>query len=380
MKPHIRVFVILSVLALLALAITPLAAQDEARVRIGYFAFNPSEYDTYIDGELASFSPGWSKVGWNTPLIFLPEYRFDSATPYLAFDRGVHSLAFVPTGEDIGSAILGPQDVTFEAGHHYSLAVIGEMADDSLSLLTIDETEAFKGVDPGNNFMDVVVHDILGAPPIDIIMGEEVVVDNLEYGEWAVYISSEEFSAFAVYTAEDQPTLLFQLDPSAAQHRICALSVLTGSYPGEVGKDIFWDYNWNYAGEVVLDAGGEAAVGDALAGKIEAPTHRVAYMLNLDTDAVLDIFALATGPRTEDSNGFGLFDPILHIYDERGNLLFWSDDGVGVSQHKGGEAGAADAALAAISLNAGVYSVQVAGFSDLGAGPYALIIRESPSM
>ena len=341
----------------------------------GYFAFDPNEYDTYVDGEQASFSPGWAKVGWATPLVFFPVFRFDTATPYIDFKTGVHSFAFVPAGQDLGAAILGPQEVTFEAGHRYSLAIIGEIENGTLSLLTIDETEAFQGSDLENSYLAIVIHDTPGAPPIDVIMGsdKDVVVDNLEYGQWATFMGTEEFPYWEVFTAEDPPVKLFELDPSAVQHRISDLAALSGSYPGEVGKDIFWDYNWAWAGDVTIAAGGEVAVGDAIAGKIDAPTHRVAYTLRLDLSTVLDIFAIGTGPRTADLIDTGLFDPMLFIYDEHGNLLFWNDEGPGLSQHKGGAA--SDAALTTVSLNAGVYTIQVAGYADLGAGPYALIVR-----
>ena len=71
---------------------------------------------------------------------------------------------------------------------------------------------------------------------------------------------------------------------------------------------------------------------------------------------------------------------VLYIYDANGDLLFWNDEGTGLSVHKGGEDGVFDAALENVPLNAGIYSVQVAGYGDFVAGPYGLIVRESPGM
>jgi hypothetical protein len=68
---------------------------------------------------------------------------------------------------------------------------------------------------------------------------------------------------------------------------------------------------------------------------------------------------------------------MLFIYDEQGNLLFWNDEGTGLSMHKGGEDWVFDAALETVSLNAGVYTIEVAGFVDLNAGPFALIVRKT---
>ena len=84
---------------------------------------------------------------------------------------------------------------------------------------------------------------------------------------------------------------------------------------------------------------------------------------------------MGTGPRTADSVGSDLFDPMLFIYDVQGSLLYWNDEGPGLSMHKGGVA--SDAGLTAVSLNAGVYAIQVAGYGDLNVGPYALIVRKA---
>lgn len=153
MKLFSRMIFVIGLLLLLGLATSPVIAQDDVSVRIAYAAFDPAQFDTYIDGEIASFSPGWEKVGWKTPLAFWPIFHPDVATPYLTFDSGDHSFAFVPLGENMDAAILGPENFTFEAGHRYSLALIGDLEAGNLQLLAIDETEACGDIDLENNFV-----------------------------------------------------------------------------------------------------------------------------------------------------------------------------------------------------------------------------------
>jgi hypothetical protein len=90
----------------------------------------------------------------------------------------------VPKGEGLDAAIFGPQEVAFEEGHLYSLAIIGEIEDDSLSLLVLDETEAFAEADPTVDYMMTLVHDIQGAPPIEFSVDLSAVIENLGYGQF----------------------------------------------------------------------------------------------------------------------------------------------------------------------------------------------------
>lgn len=211
-----------------------------------------------------------------------------------------------------------------------------------------------------------------------IVANEEVVTDNLVYGDWTLIVKPVEFSGVAFYFTDDPSNPVLAEEESADEHRVNNLSIVTGKYPGEVGQNIFMDFNWHYSGNVTIDDGGKVNIGDVVGGEILASTHRTAYTLNLESDMVIDIFALGVGPRTPDSLVGDTFDPMLYIYDDEGNLLFWNDEGTGLSMHKGGEDWVFDAALEVVSLKAGTYSIQVGGFSDLIGGPYAFIVRQTP--
>lgn len=378
MKCIRRLLIVLSLLIFFALVITPVIAQDDATVRIAYFAFDPSVYDTYIDGEIASFSAGWSKVGWKVPLVFLPTYRPDSATPYFSMETGTHSFSFVPSGASMDAPLLGPEEIALEAGHRYSLAVIGDMEAGNLSVLTIDETEACVDIDHENNHVSFFIHNVYNGPPITLVSGDRIITDSLEYGEWVLNIEPVEFAGSVAYFTDDPTNKLFELVPSGVEHRTIDMTSITGKYPGEVGQDIFWDYNWAYYGDATIDDGGMVSVGDVVGGEISSSTHRMSYTLTLNSPMTIDVFVLGTGARTADSMGDGVMDPMLYIYDDEENLLFWNDEGTGLSMHKGGEEGAFDAALETVGLDAGVYKIHVGGFADLIGGPFGLIVRQTP--
>jgi hypothetical protein len=375
------------VLVLPALAVTPLAgAQQEAagmaRVRIGYFAFDPYQIDTLIDDEPMA-SGGWEEGAWlsssfaafGMPAIILGP----ASTPYLNFPSAVHNIAFVPKGEGLEAAIFGPQEVTFEDGHYYSLAVVGEMEDNSLNVLVIDETEAFSEADPSTDYMITLVNDIKGVPPITFTATSRVVAENLGYGQFATGRLSGDYQPryFRGVTTGDQSAYLFAFTTSALPPGLLEFSVLIGSYPGIWGKDYFWVGNWWYVGDITVSDGGTVAVGDTIAGEIPKVGNRVDYTLTLDSDASLNLYASATGPRTDDESGT-TFDPILYVYDAQGRTLYWNDESTYKDDILGDTTiGISDAGLEGIELTAGVYIIEVGGWMDIASGPYKLTVESA---
>ena len=249
------VVMLAAVLTLPALAITPSAraqTNDNGRtgVRIGYFAFDPYEVDTLIDGQLAP-GGGWKEGWW---LCFYPGQDYPyvvwgyAATPYLVFPSGAHEIAFVPKGENPDAAILGPQEVVFEAGHRYELAVIGEQEDGSLNLLVIDETTVFAEADPQTDFMGILVNDIKGAPPVELKVDYSVKIESLAYGQFDMYLlAGEDQSTYmSMRTKGTLTSELMSFTTVPIPSGISEFAALIGSVPGAWGPRYSLVSNWWY--------------------------------------------------------------------------------------------------------------------------------------
>jgi hypothetical protein len=380
---------LLSVVLIAALIVPALAilssagAQEEAatvaRVRIGYFAFDPREFDTFIDGKPAPFGASWEKAGWLAWTHPDPSYSYIVCcvtTPFIDFSSGVHSFAFAPKGAGLDAAIFGPQEVTFEAGHVYSLAIVGEMDDHSLNVLVIDETEVFSEADLRADFMIIAVHDLKGAPSVDTRVTPSEQTTGLEYGQFTTgWWPGGSIVSIHVSSVGDQPTTLLSFTTVPVPAGISDLEAYIGSYPGERGKDYFFAFNWGYPGEITVIDGGTVAVGDTVAGKIAEVAQRVKYSLTLEADMVLNIYANATGTSTAGYGSGGMFDPSLYVYDAQGNLLWWNYE----LSWEDDIAGKYDAGLEGITLTAGVYPIEVGSGNDLTSGPYELIVQNAAS-
>jgi hypothetical protein len=101
---------------------------------------------------------------------------------YLA--PGTYSVAVVPTGESIDKALIGPLDITLVAGHRYSLVVMGQLADNSLMPLVIDETAELQeiGAKPADS-VRIIVNNLAGAAGVDSEWGGQLINKNIPYGD-----------------------------------------------------------------------------------------------------------------------------------------------------------------------------------------------------
>jgi len=220
-------FALLLVVCFAVLAAPVLAQEEPARVRIGYFAFDPRGYDTFIDGELASFNDGWNHFGWWGP-IPAPQIVCCTATPFMDMPAGTHTLSFAPKGEGLEEAVAEPFEVTLTPGHAHSLAVIGELEDGGLNVLVIDETDEAAGIDTANNFLGFLVHDVASTPPITL---HDDFGLTLEPGQY-VMDSAEDASTGTVHvftTWNGINDVLYVFDTVPLPPGISDLTVMTGT-------------------------------------------------------------------------------------------------------------------------------------------------------
>lgn len=105
------------------------------RLQFAHLVFPGPVVDLYIDGQVA-VNAGRA----------MAELSADHIYGYMYLEPGSHSVAVVPTGEDLDQALIGPLDVTMVAGHRYTLAMMGQSNDESLKPLIIDETAELEKV------------------------------------------------------------------------------------------------------------------------------------------------------------------------------------------------------------------------------------------
>lgn len=371
-------FMVLAIIVLSGVSLSGQArgASDEvARLRIGYFAFDPEDFNTYVDGELFPFATHIVNSGWSVPCFSI---RCNTASPFFDFPDGIHSFAFAPQGKSLEAAILGPKEVKLEAGHAYSLAIVGSIDAHNLDLLVIDDTQILAGTDLKTAFVGILVNNIAGISAFEIEMGTNK--ELVRYGQFVgnLYTVGRPVS-FTVYsTSGDQRKTLFPMNSVPLPAGVSDFGAMFGSYPGTYDKDYFYTANWGYLGKITIVNGGAIAVGSEATGEIAAVTQRMRYTLTLAADTVLNIYASGTGQRNKDTVLLGVttFDPAVYVFDAKGKLLVWNDH-VSFAAYS---AGKVEAKLEGITLKAGTYRIEVGGSFDLVSGPFKLNVEAAKSI
>jgi hypothetical protein len=360
---------ILLLVVCFALLAAPIAAQDDTtRVRMGFFAFDPNQYDLYINGEIApEWGSGFAHNEWmNGPIPDWEYINCCSATPYFDLAAGTYSVAFTPAGQPMSEAVLGPLDLTFEGGHTYDLAVVGTAEDGSLTILPIDETVAFAGVDPATSLRIILVNNIPGLPSVYLAGDLQTTLDFADY--LTTTVPADTGVLYDVYTDDTETTPVLTVDFPAQPAPIVEFHGMVGPLPGSA--DMRDRFSFNHATPVELTRvdQGPVVVGEPITGELSAPMQRNRYTLTLDAPAVLNI----TARGLTDAQGQMSLDPALFLYDAAGNLLFWNDED---TQSDDWIEGIYDAGIDALALEAGTYFVDVASFTDLLTGPYELMVE-----
>ena len=120
------------------------------------------------------------------------------ASRYEYLPPGTVRVAVVPSGMGIDQALLAPQDLSLEAGHRYTLVVLGQPEEQTHTSLLIDETQAYQqaGSNP-NTLSHISVNNVKGAVTLSFLqdgMGEK----DVPYGGFAASVLPERFKEFNV--------------------------------------------------------------------------------------------------------------------------------------------------------------------------------------
>jgi hypothetical protein len=152
-------------LALTVALATPVAAADDAMVRVIHASPDAPNVDVWLDG---------TKV--------LTDVPYEAVSGYLAVPAGDHNVKVTPTGS---TTPVIDADVTLSAGTAYTIAAINPVASISAAILVDDRTP----VDGKAKLR--VFHASSNAPAsVDVALaGGTVLVPGLEYGKASDYLT-----------------------------------------------------------------------------------------------------------------------------------------------------------------------------------------------
>jgi hypothetical protein len=166
----LRVPVLAGAIVALLVAATPVAAADNAMVRVLHASPDAPAVDVYVDGE---------KVG--APLAGL---EFGDLSEYVSLPAGTYDIKVCATA-DASVCPIDASGVTIAAGTHYTIAATNALA--SIEAQIITDTPS-----PRDGKTQVrVVHFSADTPAVDVLTqdGSAKVVENLAYPDPTSYLT-----------------------------------------------------------------------------------------------------------------------------------------------------------------------------------------------
>jgi hypothetical protein len=182
----------------------------QARLRTVSEVMGAPKTDVYING-LPAFNGGFAQQN-------IGDGQFSG---WLYVTPGTYSVALVPHGGKLDQALFPPSDVKVEAGHRYTVAAMGQLADKDVHPLVVDETALEAGI--GAKTTDDINIDINNLKGADAITEEEdgkPVGENIRYGEARAMIYKSGTPVFKSIVTGKTPGILYegagQCEPGAS--------------------------------------------------------------------------------------------------------------------------------------------------------------------
>ena len=163
-KIMIAVFVISVLVASVGLA------QDEAEIgniRIAHLSSDAGEVDVYVNA--------------GDTLVLQQSFEFSDISNWLELEPNTYSLAIVPTGGELEDAVL-EADLDLESGEWFTVAAIGEVSKETLSLQVLDED--YSSLDTFQSRLSVF-HALPNYEPVNVLVNDVELIRYLGYpGFW----------------------------------------------------------------------------------------------------------------------------------------------------------------------------------------------------
>jgi hypothetical protein len=171
----------------------------QARVRTVNEVMGVALTDVYING-LPAFNGG-------VPQRNIGIGQFSG---WLYVTPGTYTVALVPHGDKLEQALFPPSDVKVEAGHRYTVAAIGQLADKDVHPLVVDETAMIAAINPGpTDSLSIDINNLKGADSITEECDGKKAAENIKYGEARTYLCPSGTPLFITTANAKTPGVIF---------------------------------------------------------------------------------------------------------------------------------------------------------------------------
>lgn len=198
-------------IGLLLFNAVPAVAQDNSAQLHVLQIFDVSA-NVFLDGEL-----------------IVEQLAYPTSSDYLAIPAGSHTIA-VARGEG-GLEEATTLDIELSADHDYLLVALNTNADfTAFDLVLIDETAGLNELGDDSTAPVLILNDTADSPALDITVDDEIVVEDLNFGDYA-FFSAPVGEFEAKVTTADAPNSELLSTSAVGLPNTFALVALLGVFP-----------------------------------------------------------------------------------------------------------------------------------------------------
>jgi hypothetical protein len=195
----------------------------QARIRAVSMVMGAPKTDVYVNGMPAhngGVAQGNIGAGQFSGWLYVPP--------------GAYSIALVPHGGTMEQALFPPEDVKVAAGHRYTVAAIGQLADKDVHPLVVDETTLEAGL--GASITDNITIDINNMKGADNITEKaygKTTAEKIKYGEARAYVTASGTPLFEALATNGETTTKIWEGTEQAEPRTSFALPWFGPYPAD---------------------------------------------------------------------------------------------------------------------------------------------------
>jgi len=158
----------------------------QARIRVISMLMGANSTDVYVNG-MPALNGGVAQAN----------IRAGQFSGFLYVAPGTYSIALVPHGGTLDQALFPPEDVKVEAGHRYTVAAMGQLADKDVHPLVIDETALEADLGAGStDTLNISINNMAGADSITEMADGKITAGNIPYGAAQAWLNASGTIAF----------------------------------------------------------------------------------------------------------------------------------------------------------------------------------------
>lgn len=159
--------VILSLFSLLIIMNIVWAQDEMGNIRVAHLSSDAGAVDVYVN--------------MDDTLILQETFEFSDVSEWLELEEGTYSIAVVPEGGELEDAVL-ETELDIEAGDWFTVAAIGEVGKETLSLPIL--AEDYSALDLFQSRLSVF-HAVPNLEPVNVIVNDVELIRFLGYpGFW----------------------------------------------------------------------------------------------------------------------------------------------------------------------------------------------------